>query len=72
MAQAGRYALLDELGSGGAGAVYRAQDRATGKVVAFKQLRSVASGRKRRTVEALFDREYHTLIRLKHPRIIDV
>ena len=72
MAQAGRYALLDELGEGGMGAVYRAQDHASGKIVAFKQLRSAASGNKRRTIEALFEREYHTLVRLKHPRIIDV
>jgi tRNA A-37 threonylcarbamoyl transferase component Bud32 len=72
MAQAGRYTLLDEIGSGGMGAVYRAEDRANRRVVAFKQLRSTVAGPKRRMFEALFEREYHTLVRLKHPRIIEV
>jgi hypothetical protein len=67
-----RYELLEELGAGGMGAVHRARDRSTGKIVALKQLSSSLAGPKRRMLEALFEREYHTLIRLKHPRIIAV
>ena len=70
--QSGRYVLMGELGSGGMGAVYRAEDRTQKRIVAFKQLRSVSAGPKRRMFEALFEREYHTLVRLKHPRIIEV
>ncbi len=69
---AGRYVLLDQLGAGGMGTVHRARDEATGRVVAFKQLISSMAGSRRRTAEALFEREYHTLVRLKHPRIIEV
>lgn len=64
--------LLDKLGSGGMGVVYRARDESTGRIVAFKQLTSSTAGSRRATAEALFEREYHTLVRLKHPRIIEV
>ena len=47
-------------------------DEATGRIVALKQLMSSLAGAKRRNVEALFEQEYHTLVRLKHPRIIEV
>ncbi|HJP76668.1 MAG TPA: serine/threonine-protein kinase [Pseudonocardiaceae bacterium] len=36
---AGRYAVLDELGRGGIGVVWRAQDRVIGRQVALKELR---------------------------------
>ncbi|HVW27610.1 MAG TPA: protein kinase [Polyangiaceae bacterium] len=69
---AGRYTLLDALGAGGMGTVHRARDEATGRIVAFKQLISSMCGNRRRSAEALFEREYRTLARLKHPRIIEV
>lgn len=69
---AGRYSLLEQLGAGGMGVVYRARDEVTGRDVAFKQLLSSIAGSRRSTIEALFEREYHTLVRLKHPRIIEV
>ena len=68
---AGRYLLLEKIGAGGMASVHRALDETTGRIVALKHLvASMARGR-RKTVEALFEREYHTLVRLKHPRIIE-
>jgi hypothetical protein len=69
---AGRYELIGEIGAGGMGSVYRARDPGTGGVVALKQLSGKNAGDKRAMLEALFEREYHTLVRLKHPRIIEV
>lgn len=51
-------------------AVYRALDEVTGAEVAFKLLHArKAADRQART---LFEREHHTLVGLKHPRIIEV
>jgi hypothetical protein len=69
---AGRYVLLDQLGAGGMGAVHRARDERTGQFVALKQLLTSLTGSRRRMVETMFEREYHTLVRLKHPRVIEV
>jgi tetratricopeptide (TPR) repeat protein len=69
---AGKYRLLGKLGEGGMGVVYRAMELGSQRVVALKQLLSSTAGAKRSSAEALFEREYHTLVRLKHPRIIEV
>ena len=53
------------------GAVFSAHDVVLGRDVALKQLQlSAAQASKRKLIEALFEREYHTLVRLKHPRIV--
>ncbi|HEY6559155.1 MAG TPA: AAA family ATPase [Polyangiaceae bacterium] len=69
---AGRYLLQEKIGAGGMASVHRALDETTGRVIALKRLSSSKAGAQRRTIEALFEREYHTLVRLKHPRIIQV
>jgi eukaryotic-like serine/threonine-protein kinase len=68
---AGRYELEEELARGGVGRVYRARDRASGRLVALKRLLRNEHARSAPLL-ALFEREYRTLRGLKHPRIIEV
>jgi tRNA A-37 threonylcarbamoyl transferase component Bud32 len=63
----GRYRILEELGRGGMGAVYRARDETTGSTIALKTLEHSDV-----RLTGLFEREYHTLASLKHPRVIEV
>jgi hypothetical protein len=63
----GRYQILEELGRGGMGAVFRARDETTGRIVALKTLEHADA-----RLTNLFEREYHTLASLKHPRVIEV
>jgi len=63
----GRYRIFGEIGRGGMGAVYRARDESTGRILALKTLESVDP-----RVTRLFEREYHTLASLRHPRVIEV
>jgi serine/threonine protein kinase len=67
---AGRYEVEAVLGRGGMGAVYRVRDQRDGVQLALKRLLL----RKQRRDEArlLFEREFHTLAQLRHPRIIAV
>jgi tetratricopeptide (TPR) repeat protein len=69
----GRYRSIRRLGTGGMGVVYEAWDEVLERAIAFKQLRlSRLAPEKRKLIEALFEREYHTLVRLRHPRIVTV
>jgi eukaryotic-like serine/threonine-protein kinase len=63
-----RYQLLEQLGEGAMGIVYKAQDRLTGAVLAIKQLRI-----NNETEQALaLAQEFRTLASLHHPHIIGV
>jgi serine/threonine-protein kinase len=67
---AGRYALLDKVGEGGAAEVYRARDTRLDRIVAVKLLRRQytydEASRRRFEVEA------RAAARLSHPNIVDI
>src|SRR3954447_3876904 len=69
---AARYEIHEELGRGGMACVYRATDRALSRQVALKQLTVNAAAPERLSAAALFEREYHTLMQLRHPHVIAV
>ncbi|MBI5367060.1 MAG: protein kinase, partial [Planctomycetes bacterium] len=66
-ARVGRYRLLRELGRGGMGVVYEAEDAALGRRVALKLLRGAAAPE-----IARFEREAHTAAALVHPNVAAV
>ena len=63
-----RYELLDEVGRGGMGVVYRARDRRLGRVVALKQLPD--NLRNHPKAVELFLREARAAAALNHPNIV--
>jgi len=65
---AGRYNLLEELGEGGMGVVWRAQDEKTGAQVAIKIMKDVSDP----AAVELFAKEWRALAELCHPNIVDV
>src|SRR6476659_11394984 len=67
----GRYRVVGELGKGGTGAVYEVRDERQGRPLALKLLHARRAG-PGSVSAALFEREYHTLCQLAHPRIIEV
>jgi serine/threonine protein kinase len=69
---AGRYELHELLGRGGMASVHRATDLGTGRAVALKQLIRPANDEQRASLEYSFEREFHTLSQLSHPRVIAV
>src|SRR5207302_9180589 len=70
MATVGRYEIVDKIGEGAMGIVYRARDKTIGRVVALKMLSAEMHGddelRKR------FSREVQAVGRLSHPNIVTV
>ncbi len=74
-----RYRIIDELGSGGMGVVYRAIDRLTNQPIALKQIHTGAVSPYGTTHAAdnneerlMLAREFKTLASLRHPNIISV
>ena len=63
-----RYTLVEPLGRGGMGAVYRVRDRALGREVAMKVLGGAPDEASRRRLE----QEARVLARLEHPGIVPV
>ena len=66
----GPYEILDPLGAGGMGEVYRARDVRLDRVVAIKVLGAKASNRS--TARARFEREARVVSGLSHPHICAV
>lgn len=66
----GPYEILDTLGRGGMGVVYRAHDRTLKREVALKILRDDLRGEER--VLARFRREAETFAKLDHPNIVHI
>ena len=70
MASFGRYEILDKLGEGAMGVVYRAQDSAIGRVVALKMLSAELGAEEE--LHQRFQREAEAIGRLNHPNIVTV
>ena len=70
----GRYVVLTELGRGGMGVVWRAEDRVMGRQVAVKELHLPAGlgEEERRLFRERLLREARTAGRLNHPGIVTV
>lgn len=64
----GRYRVIEKLGDGGMGSVYRAHDPALGRDIAIKVLHGEASAASRRRLR----REAQALARLSHPNVVAV
>ncbi len=64
-----RYEVIDTLGKGGMGTVFRALDQTTGQVVALKQMKDDAANPDPLMIER-FRREADALRKLNHPNIV--
>ncbi len=67
-----RYRVQHVLGHGGTSIVYRVRDDTSVREIALKQLDISFDSVKRKRAIELFEREYHTLMHLSHPRVIEV
>ncbi len=67
-----RYEVGALLGRGGMATVYRVTDTTTQRPMALKQLSMPDDLSRRKDMVALFEREFHALAELSHPRVIAV
>jgi hypothetical protein len=65
---AGRYEVEQQLAVGGMGEVLLVNDVSTGRQLALKRVLDATDPK----IVSMFEREYHALVSLKHPRIISV
>ena len=70
MASFGRYEILDKLGEGAMGVVYRARDSAIGRIVALKMLSAELGAEEE--LHQRFQREAEAIGRLNHPNVVTV
>ena len=64
---AGRYHLIDVVGRGGMGRVWRCHDRLSKRELALKELRTTDLG-----MDVRFRREFYAMTRLAHPSTVEV
>jgi serine/threonine-protein kinase len=69
---AGRYRIERSVGRGGMATVYEVSEATTSRRLALKRLHPQEDARKHRRSVQLFEREYHTLSQLAHPRVVEV
>jgi tRNA A-37 threonylcarbamoyl transferase component Bud32 len=69
---AGRYRIIEELGRGGMGAVYRAEQLGLGREVALKVMLPQGEADTQARHRARFEREMRLTARLTHPHIVRV
>jgi len=67
-----RLTILETLGRGAMGVVYKAFDRILKRVVALKVVGDTASSERRRLLLARFEREAQVLARLRHPSVVPI
>ena len=67
---AGRYSLLEEIGAGGMGKVFRAHDQEADKVCAVKVMHNHLKADSTNTMR--FEREARLALALKHKNVVDV
>ena len=68
----GRYQVLNELGRGGMGTVYRVVERLTGRVVTLKRLHVPTGESDALQLRSALAQEFRLLASLRHPNIISV
>ncbi len=66
----GRYKIVGELGRGGCGVVYRAEDPAIGRTVAIKTIQADADSPESEALRSRFRREARSAGSLSHPNIV--
>jgi serine/threonine protein kinase len=66
----GRYRLLEKIGAGGMGVVYRAEDQYLKRAVAVKALPSALA--KNAEAMARFEREARSIAALSHPNVVSI